>query len=104
MKIFAIFDSMPKPDAAITGGHQCLPAKGGVILVCAPKNGYARCEEHLAALGGKVFPHPLSGDGIGAIANHPAFAGAGLQASHNSFKAALLLAQHFGWPALDPRD
>lgn len=102
MKLFAVFDSEPSPEKKLTNGWHLLPVKGGVILVCNPKD-YAKAEAHLLSLGGKVFPHAQSGETLGDIANHPALAGTGVAPTHATFKAALLLARHFAWPMLDPR-
>jgi hypothetical protein len=98
VKLFAIFDSMPKHDAAITGEWHYLALAGGAILFVSSPRNYAMAEKHLADLGGHVFPDMLSSE---TIPDHKTLPALGLTPQHTTYRAARVLGK--GWPIADPR-
>jgi hypothetical protein len=102
MKLYAIFDSKPKPDARLTGNWHSHTVPNGELFVCEPFE-YATAEAHVANLGGIILPHVIEHASIGDAAKHPAVAGIVL-AEDTSYQALRKLHAKFKWAILDPRN
>ena len=113
MKLIAIFDSRDqflnsdelrtaKHDSDKTGNWHFLETPGGVIFVCEPKD-HGKAEEHLVAIGAKVFPHIMGHEPIGQeLAGHRALAGANILSTDSHYLAARKIADTI-WRQADPR-
>lgn len=103
MKLCAIFDALPSHDPVMTGAwHYWNMPSGHVMFLCEPRR-FGRAEDHLAELGGLVFPFAHETIRREHV-EHPALKGCGLAAGDTSYQAMRKMHKAFDWPALDPRE